>query len=85
MDATAHGTGGHVLIRVADASRYGVAEVDPMAGSCRSRKNPNIQNPTSRRRPLFLRQPRGGHCQTRNLHRGELEITEVIKAYIEEE
>ena len=87
MDAVAHGTGGHVFgIRVADASRYGVAEVDADGRVMSLEEKPKHPKSNIAVVGLYFFDNRvvdiARHVTPSA--RGELEITEVIKAYIED-
>ena len=87
MDAAAHGNGAHVFgIRVTDASRYGVVEVDSDGRVMSLEEKP--ENPKSNIAIVGLyffdnRVVDIARHVTPSA-RGELEITEVIKAYIED-
>ena len=69
---------------VNDPERYGVVEFDDRPGASPSRKSRKPKIELRGHRALFLRQRGGGHRQAgKALARGELEITDVNRAYLE--
>ena len=87
LDAAAHETGSHVFgIRVTDASRYGVVEINPEGRVLSLEEKP--KNPKSDIAVVglyfFDERVVGVARSLKPSARGELEITDVIKAYIKD-
>ena len=87
MDAAAYETGGHVFgIRVADASRYGVVEIGDDGKVLSLEEKPERPKSDIAVVGLYFFDERVVDIArgVQPSSRGELEITEVIKAYIED-
>ena len=87
MNAATHKIGGHVFgIRVADASRYGVVEIDSGGRVLSLEEKPKNPNSNIAVVGLYFFDERVVDIakQVTPSDRGELEITEVIQTYINE-